>query len=64
MHATELNNTALHETKRRRLTRLLERWTVVHELGLVEGIFEHRTYVPEQPLFVLRNARPHSPRQF
>jgi uncharacterized protein YciI len=49
---------------RRRLGLLLERWTVEHELGLWDGIFEARTYAPSQPLFVLRNTRPASPRVF
>ena len=50
--------------QRSRLSQLLERWTVEHEIGLWDGIFEHRVYAPQQPLFVLRNTRPETPRVF
>eukprot|EP00277_Geminigera_cryophila_P005172 CAMPEP_0179417848 /NCGR_PEP_ID=MMETSP0799-20121207/7600_1 /TAXON_ID=46947 /ORGANISM="Geminigera cryophila, Strain CCMP2564" /LENGTH=193 /DNA_ID=CAMNT_0021190913 /DNA_START=29 /DNA_END=610 /DNA_ORIENTATION=- len=49
---------------RKRLGRLLQRWTILHQLGLYDGIFEQRTYVPSQPVFVLQNTRPDIPRVF
>eukprot|EP00277_Geminigera_cryophila_P030009 CAMPEP_0173059094 /NCGR_PEP_ID=MMETSP1102-20130122/1753_1 /TAXON_ID=49646 /ORGANISM="Geminigera sp., Strain Caron Lab Isolate" /LENGTH=259 /DNA_ID=CAMNT_0013924979 /DNA_START=63 /DNA_END=841 /DNA_ORIENTATION=+ len=49
---------------RKRLGRLLQRWTILHQLGLYDGIFEQRTYVPSQPVFVLQNTRPDIPPRF
>jgi len=47
-----------------RLAQLLTRWTVHTIHGLYPGIFDKRTKIADQPLFVLSNTRPETPVNF